>query len=458
MQPNNWPRPRDYQEAIQTPAVCFSDSRLRNAEIHTNKLGVPLAAAGKSAVVFQATANSADVALRCFTRAAPEQRLRYQELHAHLAPEPPSYMVDFTYRDQEMWVEGNRYPMVEMGWVAGDALDVWVREHLGRGNDLADQAAAWLLIMNDMQTRELAHGDLANDNCLVSGSQLKLIDYDGCFIPALAGKHPGEDGNPHFQHPGRAGYYAGDMDAFPSLVIYLSLLALQSDASLWQHHTDKNLIFAATDYKLPRKTPIWKALAKNPDARVVSLAAALADMCEASVATLPSLRAVVTGAEISLSGQRSGTSLDEEVGSLTQDDGESPWWSQEALQGGQGTRPLPVPAPSVPPSAPDWLEDHVGSPRSPIEPTKPVPTPAKPQAPAPAPAKRHAPVPAVAKPVPVTAKPPSRPVAARPPSRPAAARRTAPPPAAKSGRTAATVAVFFMVIVLLAIILALVHA
>jgi hypothetical protein len=458
MPPSSWPRARDYQEAIQTPEVCFADSRLRSAKIHTNSMGVPFTAAGKSAVVFQATSDSTDVALRCFTRAAPDQRLRYRAIHAHLAPtplaptRPPSYMVDFKYWDDEMLVGGSRYPMVEMGWVAGDPLDVWVKRRLGQHRDLADQAAAWLLVVNDMQAREMAHGDLANDNCLVSGSQLKLIDYDGCFIPVLADKHPGEAGNPHFQHPGRPGYYAGNMDAFPSLVIYLSLLALQSDPALWRFHTDKNLIFVASDYKSPHKTPVWKALAKSPDARIVSLAAALAGMCESSVETLPSLTDVTGSQEVLLTERRLPTDLDDEIESFTSDAVRPPWWTQDALRDRTATGPIPVPQPpassSVPPSvptpavppapgahsAPSWLEDYVPKgPQSPSQPAaRPVPAPAKPQVPAGP--QVHGPV--------------------SPPLRPPVTMPTAPPPARRKRWKGGTLALIIL-IVLIAIIIGL---
>ena len=177
-QPRSWPGAREYLDAIQTPAVCFSDPRLKAASIHQNSMRMPLAVAGKSAVVFKATAEGKDFAIRCFTRAASDQRLRYRALHTHLE-NTPWYMVDFGYRDSEILVANTRYPLVEMEWVDGNPLDEWVGGHLRRNGDLARQAAAWLAIVNDMLHRKMAHGDIANDNCMVSGSQLKLVDYDG---------------------------------------------------------------------------------------------------------------------------------------------------------------------------------------------------------------------------------------------------------------------------------------
>jgi WD40 repeat protein len=144
----------------------------------------------------------------------------------------------------------------------------------------------------------MAHGDLSSDNCLVIWHKLTLIDYDSFFIPRLAGSNPGEAGNPHFQHPDRKGYYALNMDAFPALVIYLSLLALAADNSLWRFHNGKNLIFTAEDYVSPRETPVWKALAGSPDKRIAPLLIALEDMCGSRIDALPPLSQVATESSV----------------------------------------------------------------------------------------------------------------------------------------------------------------
>ena len=274
-QPRKWPDPVAYQGAIQTPRVCFADSRLRAAVIRADDFGIPQAATGQSAVVFRAGLGAQNVALRCFTRDVPGQRARYQTLHAYLMKSMPSYMVEFHYWDDEILVAGERYPLVQMGWADGMSLDKWVKNHLKRSADLAKLAGTWLDIVNDMLRLNFAHGDLANDNCLVKGSSIKLIDYDGCYIPPLAGEKSDELGNPHFQHPDRGGHYAANIDAFSSLVIYLSLLALSKDSGLWKFHTDRNLIFTKDDYQAPSRTAIWRELATIRDPQIISLAEAL---------------------------------------------------------------------------------------------------------------------------------------------------------------------------------------
>ncbi len=207
-------------------------------------------------------------------------------------------MVDFKYRDGEIRVAGKPYPVVEMDWVEGQPLHLWVEQHLHSPYDLVTLAAIWLRALKDLQARGMAHGDLSSDNCLVIWHKLTLIDYDGFFIPKLAGSNPGEAGNPHFQHPDRKGYYALNMDAFPALVIYLSLLALAADDSLWRFHNGKNLIFTAEDYVSPRKTSLWRALAESPDKRIAPLLIALEDMCGSRIDVLPPLSQVAAESSV----------------------------------------------------------------------------------------------------------------------------------------------------------------
>ena len=126
----------------------------------------------------------------------------------------------------------------------------------------------------------------------------------------------------------RMGYYALNMDAFPALVIYLSLLALAADNSLWQFHNGKNLIFTAEDYLAPRATPLWKALARVPDKRIAPLLTALADMCATPIDDLPPLSQVTAG-------QFGSPVAADLVALVLTDRGKSPQ-SQAAANGGTG--------------------------------------------------------------------------------------------------------------------------
>lgn len=47
-----WPMSQDYNEAIQTPAACFADPELKQGEVVTNPMGLPLPCSGNFADVY----------------------------------------------------------------------------------------------------------------------------------------------------------------------------------------------------------------------------------------------------------------------------------------------------------------------------------------------------------------------------------------------------------------------
>ena len=55
----------------------------------------------------------------------------------------------------------------------------------------------------------IAHGDLQHGNIFVVDDELKLIDYDGMFVPRLAGCRSNELGIEHYQHPQRKEHHFG---------------------------------------------------------------------------------------------------------------------------------------------------------------------------------------------------------------------------------------------------------
>ncbi|MGH3236564.1 MAG: hypothetical protein ACRDOH_25575, partial [Streptosporangiaceae bacterium] len=111
--------------------------------------------------------------------------------------------------------------------------------------------------------------------------RLRLVDFDGVWIPQLAGQSPPtEFGHPNYQHPGR---HAWDrwLDTFSALVIYLSLVALSKDPGLWLAlYNSKNLLFAKNDFFPPFKTEAWKQLAAMGNPQVDELVRRLQECCD----------------------------------------------------------------------------------------------------------------------------------------------------------------------------------
>ena len=103
---------------------------------------------------------------------------------------------------------------------------------------------------------------------------LKLIDYDGMFVPALAQKKSGEVGHPAYQHPQRLkdGTYNAEVDRFSHLVIYTAVHCLAHRPDLWDRYDNgDNLLFREEDFKAPADSPLFQELWDQGRSEVRSL-------------------------------------------------------------------------------------------------------------------------------------------------------------------------------------------
>ena len=167
-------------------------------------------------------------------------------------------LVGFAYEAQGIRVKGQWYPIVKMDWVEGQTLHTYIGQHVSDADALRRLAAQWRDLMRDLRAGGIAHADLQHGNALVTPKgELRLVDYDGMFVSAFAGQPSHELGHPNYQHPQRrSADYDANLDNFAALVIYVSLVALTYEPDLWaQFHTGENLIFSASDFKAPQKSP-----------------------------------------------------------------------------------------------------------------------------------------------------------------------------------------------------------
>jgi hypothetical protein len=72
-----------------------------------------------------------------------------------------------------------------------------------------------------------------------SSPAVKLVDYDGMWVPGLADRPAGEVGHPAYQHPQRLaeGTYRREVDHFPLLPIATALDCLRVGGLLLGLHT-----------------------------------------------------------------------------------------------------------------------------------------------------------------------------------------------------------------------------
>ncbi len=279
----DWPTATDYFEAIQSPSLCFTDPDLRQGQPAPGPLGVPMPRSGNFADVYEIRSpGGRSWAVKCFTRRVEGLHERYQAISAHLERARLQFMVDFQYLDRGVRVRGQWYPVLKMAWVEGLTLNTFVRMYLDRPQTLLTLAdRLWVRMAEQLRQAQMAHADLQHGNVLLvpgadsSALKLRLIDYDGMFVPALAGTASGEVGHPNFQHPQRLreGTWSPEVDRFPHLVVRCALRALAVGGQpLWERYDNgDNLLFRQNDFTDPGGSALFRELWQLPDAAVRAL-------------------------------------------------------------------------------------------------------------------------------------------------------------------------------------------
>lgn len=299
----SFPTGAAYVDALHHPDLCLTDPRLAGATVELTAAGWPRPRSGANACVFQLDgADNARYALKCFTRSGPGQQQRYAAIAEQLAVDRSDWQVIFEYQEEGILVEGTRWPVLVMEWVDG-ARDLagFVADHLHQPALLGRLAGEFAATCADLTGRGIAHGDLQHGNVLVtsaarsSGHPIRLIDYDGMWVPGLADRPGVERGHPNFQHPARRVEHSGPaLDHFSGWVGYISLLACAADADIWQRLDggDECLIFRAADFTDPAGSMAFAALADSPEPVVREAGAHLAELCrEADPQRVPPLDA-----------------------------------------------------------------------------------------------------------------------------------------------------------------------
>jgi len=279
---SDWPAPHEYTIAVQNPHVCFRDPELKGASVQrAASIGMPKVWTGNFAQVYELRTEDGRWAVKCFTRSVHDIRTRYSSIAAAISRSKLPYFVDFDFLDYEMLVNGARWPVLKMRWSDGQPLAQFVESNLPRPRALLAAASQLFDLVRDLERRRIAHGDLQHGNILVAESGVKLVDYDGMFVPAFAGTDAPEGGLPAYQHPRRSpGDYGVGLDRFSALVIGTALCALSVDPSLWtEFNTGDNLLFTHEDFRNPEASKLIGRLRTLTDPQLQSLAEHLANAC-----------------------------------------------------------------------------------------------------------------------------------------------------------------------------------
>jgi serine/threonine protein kinase len=193
-----WPTPTDYRHAIQDPSGALADDELRDGEVARNARGLPILWSGNFASVYRihCAATGKTWALKCFTRELSGRQERYRHIAAALQSARLPFTVPFVYLERGIQIHGQWYPAVKMEWVEGQTLNRFVEESLEKPKMLRQLLDLWPKLAARLRDAGIAHADLQHGNVLLVPAPdgklaLKLIDYDGMYVSALAGTRLG---------------------------------------------------------------------------------------------------------------------------------------------------------------------------------------------------------------------------------------------------------------------------
>ena len=260
-----YPSTQGYNEALQMAQVSILDPTLRSGRVETDPLGLPFGRTGSFAITFKIAAGGSNYAFRCFLQNRATIHERYDAISSYLTNTHVPYFVDFTYLNEGIRVDNTVFPTVRMSWAGGIPLGLYIQDHhaeTGRMTALHEQIKRMALALD---AEGLAHGDIQGGNLLIGeGGAIKLVDYDGMYVPSIANLGAIETGHPNFQHPERASSkpFDANVDRFSFALLHTVIAALIERPSLWaQLKSDPDkILLGANDIADPFSSPAFAAL------------------------------------------------------------------------------------------------------------------------------------------------------------------------------------------------------
>lgn len=277
MQDQQWPLRVDFLECIASPATysrCFTSEDLKQAT-PVLRGSEPKNMSGGFAIVCNLETPQKAWAVRFFVNAdrLGDRYKRYQEIGQYFKSSNIQHLVPFEFLEKGILIRGSWYPLLKMEWISGVNLRQYIKDNINDSNKLRLLANNWKDMCNTLRSCRIAHGDLHPDNVIMSRHGMKLVDYDGVFVPRLGGFGPTTRGLPNYQHPNinASNYFGAELDNFSSILIYTSILTLSYNPQLWEytgtHKDDKKLIFQSSDF-VTQSPIIAQAMSLNEEIKI----------------------------------------------------------------------------------------------------------------------------------------------------------------------------------------------
>jgi serine/threonine protein kinase len=294
----HYPSFGEYADALRLNLdIVLSDPVLGRGTLCTRGPGVPAVHGGTYALTFAVATSSGKYAVRCFHKELDSLPLRYGAIEQYLGRINSPYFVGCQFQPKGITTESGTYPIVRMDWVEGPSLAAYVADRRHDAGALLELRFALRRLAMHLRAKGVAHGDIQPSNVIVQGDgNLRLIDYDGLFVPELAPLGSAELGQRNFQHPGRRSHhFDASLDVFSFAVIDFALRALTIRPDLWDltGSGEEAFLFRATDFTDPAHSAILALLGR--EAGFEQRTRDLASVCVAPFESIPPLEDFVAG-------------------------------------------------------------------------------------------------------------------------------------------------------------------
>ena len=219
----------------------------------------PESYSGGFCIVFPFVKGNEKKAVRVWHQEIDNIKQRYNLISLDIHNLGSPYLSDVSFVENALDVNGEQIDVVVMEWIEGLPLKNYIQElfdnlysDIEKKKALKTLAAKLMDMFEYFHSLGFSHGDLQHENIIVtSKEEVKLIDYD-CFYTKTLGNgfKQTTSGYRGYQHPKRFSpniISNEKADYFSELIIYLSIVAIAEDFSLWNIARDSDFSFLLTE-------------------------------------------------------------------------------------------------------------------------------------------------------------------------------------------------------------------
>ena len=278
-----YPNLSEYVKAIANAGDNLAE--LKHLVPVPDEHGEPYRSSGAFAVVFKMKDPKTGqfYALKCFTEEQEGRAEAYRKIGAELEGMRSGYFTSMRYYETELFVDSSvssesEFPVLLMEWVEGQTMENYIAKYYQDSYKMRLLCHLFCKMASWLRCQPFAHGDIKPDNIIVGEKgELTLIDYDGMFVPSMAGQSSPTLGTQDFRHPLRkAEDFDATIDDFALASIALSLKAITLDPDLLDRFgAPDRLLFSANDYldltTSDALSSIWQLVADQELSKLLSL-------------------------------------------------------------------------------------------------------------------------------------------------------------------------------------------